>query len=299
MIEMFDVESWLDDRGISYDSEGKNVSSGWIGVNCPFCGDDPSNHLGINLTTKRISCWRCGMRDSIKRLIVHVDKCGWSTANQTITRYIDPSAGPPPHVPWPVREEVILPVEATKTFTNGHIKFLEERRFDPEEIINKYDLWATWIAERHAFSIIAPVYHHYKILSFVSRDVLGFREPPYINASIQESVIPCKSLLYNADRMGHTAIVVEGITDVWRIGDGSVAVFGIKWTMAQVMRLSGLKHVFIMFDMDDRAQECARTLATALTMIVRQVTILKLDKGDPADMPQDEVRHLRREIFGR
>jgi hypothetical protein len=299
MIELFDVEAWLDDRGIDYDTEGKNVSSGWIGINCPFCGDDPSNHLGINLTTKRISCWRCGTNDSIKRLIVDTDQCSWSQANRTISRFIDPAAGVLPWEPRVTAGQVKFPEEATKEFAPGHIDFLESRGFDPDEVVKKYDLYATWVAERHSFSIIAPIYHHHEMMSFVARDVLGFRDPKYVNASKEESVMPAKTLLYNADRMGHTALVVEGITDVWRIGDGAVATFGTMWTVAQVAKLSGLKHVYVLFDADEQAQESARNLCNALALLVNGTTILKLDKGDPADMPEDDVRHLKREIFGR
>ena len=46
MIESFDVLEFLDDRGIPYVTEGKNVSYGWAEINCPFCPDgDPSEHL--------------------------------------------------------------------------------------------------------------------------------------------------------------------------------------------------------------------------------------------------------------
>ena len=49
-VQNLDAEEILDDLGLSYTSQGKNVSEGWIGIQCVFpdC-DDTSNHLGINL----------------------------------------------------------------------------------------------------------------------------------------------------------------------------------------------------------------------------------------------------------
>ena len=46
-MQNFDIISYLENRGVSYWTEGKNVTDGWVNINCPF-SPDPSNHLGIN-----------------------------------------------------------------------------------------------------------------------------------------------------------------------------------------------------------------------------------------------------------
>jgi DNA primase len=136
-------------------------------------------------------------------------------------------------------------------------------------------------------------------VTFVGRDVTGEAEAPYENYPTSKSVIHAKNTLYNIDRVGHTAIVVEGITDVWKIGDGAVATMGTKWTKSQARQLMGLKAAFVMFDAEKEAQEQAHRLAATLTSGVRKVEVLELSEGDPDDLPLSTVQALRREIFGR
>ena len=52
------IQKLFDTHGVPYVSQGKNVKKGHINVACPFCGDDPSFHLGINTDTLAWSCWR-------------------------------------------------------------------------------------------------------------------------------------------------------------------------------------------------------------------------------------------------
>src|SRR5688572_2948962 len=44
---------------IDYVTRGPNTKRGEVSVNCPWCaGDDPSHHLGINLTKAAYGCLR-------------------------------------------------------------------------------------------------------------------------------------------------------------------------------------------------------------------------------------------------
>ena len=53
-----DWANLLDRHGIAYATSGKNVGSGNIAINCPFCGDDPSHHLNIQPNTGWYFCFR-------------------------------------------------------------------------------------------------------------------------------------------------------------------------------------------------------------------------------------------------
>mgnify|MGYP005840990015 CR=1 FL=1 len=55
---MIDVLTALNRSNVKYVTRGKNVAQGHVNIPCPFCGDDPSEHLGINTTTGAWSCWR-------------------------------------------------------------------------------------------------------------------------------------------------------------------------------------------------------------------------------------------------
>src|SRR3990170_3506093 len=76
---MLDIESALKSKRILYLDSGSNVSRGNINICCPFCPDDPSYHLGINLETGYWGCWRdSGHRGvTLKRLFKAL---GWSNS---------------------------------------------------------------------------------------------------------------------------------------------------------------------------------------------------------------------------
>ena len=58
---------------IPYALTGKNVSKGYIGLNCPFCGDDDNFHLGINPEKNFFACWRNNEhRGNIVKLFMEV-----------------------------------------------------------------------------------------------------------------------------------------------------------------------------------------------------------------------------------
>jgi len=82
---------------------------------------------------------------------------------------------------------------------------------------------------------------------------------------------------------------------VWRLGDGTVALFGTQWTKKQVQLLTQkVKKAYIMFDSD--AIKKAYKLAGQLSGLI-STEIIELKKGDPADLDNITIRELRREIF--
>jgi len=80
----FDWLPFLERLGIEYVTRGPNVARGNINICCPFCGDDPSHHLGIALTRPFWGCFRdSGHRGlSPVRLIRELARCSWPEAYQ-------------------------------------------------------------------------------------------------------------------------------------------------------------------------------------------------------------------------
>ena len=121
------------------------------------------------------------------------------------------------------------------------------------------------------------------------RDMLGSELPKYI--------IPHGSrknwALYNIDRAvnAQTVYIVEGVSDVWRIGDAAIARFGKTLSRAQIVQLKEKlfnKRLVIVPDMDD-AQAYDEALRQQVMLrgsgVFRDVLISKLDPGkDPADL---------------
>lgn len=92
--EGFDVLSYLDDMGIEYSTGGDNVSSGWVGIQCPFCSDH-KNHLGINLNHKNFSCWICNERGDVVKLIQELEGISFIKAKQRVEEYQNAARGLP------------------------------------------------------------------------------------------------------------------------------------------------------------------------------------------------------------
>ena len=301
----FDVLRYLEDRGIYYTTEGKNISSEeWVGVSCPFCGDR-SNHLGINRNNKAIHCWRCNPKTkTIRHYIQQTERCSWSKIDEIIEKFQDRTLA---HlevgkIREPSTKPIMLPKEATKHFPDTHIDFLNRRGFPAEQTINRYDLYACRFTGNFKYRLIAPVYLDNELVTFVGRDITNQSEDRYKNAPIEQSKLPAKETLYNIDSVKDTAIIVEGITDVWRMGDGCVATFGTVFTDAQVKMFEGVKRAFIMFDSEEKDSNApiqAEKLGYALSSVVPHVEVLSLEKGDPADLSVQEVAEIRYEIFGR
>lgn len=191
----------------------------------------------------------------------------------------------------------IMPDQATKDFHKIHIDWLQSRRFNPMKIIKQYDLFCCYNQGRWRGRIIAPIYLENKIVSYITRDCTGNSSLPYIDCPEVECHIPPKKTLYNIDRMKNAGILVEGITDVWRLGDGAIASFTSNMTPEQKILLiqKRPKKLFVMYDED--AKRKAKDLAYELGPYM-SVELITLDKGDPADLSDDAALQIRHDLLG-
>jgi DNA primase len=303
MIETFDLISYLQDKGIEYLEEGKNVTSGWVEVNCPFCMDDPSMHLGIS-PTRLINCWRCGAKGSVIKYIKAIENCSWEKAKDITKKYVDPTLL---HLRYDIMDRsvrsgkgTIIPKEA-KGLNEEHYQYLMDRGFDPVEIERKYKLKAVSNAigtsRKFKYRIIIPVFLNGIAVNFTALDFTGKRGIKYIHLSNEEAILPMKDCLYNIDSLRDIALIVEGVTDVWRMGDGAIATMGIEVTSNQINLLlkKKPKKCFVMFDAEPLAQKKAKKLAETLSGFV-VTELLELDSGDPGDLTFEESYRILKEI---
>jgi DNA primase len=308
LLQYFDVKWYLQTRGIPFKEAGRNVQKGWIGIQCPFC-DDHSTHLGISLESRGINCWRCTAKGSVLKLVMKLEHCSMEKAVALMLNFahIDSSVDVRSLglLSLPKRAELSnvadLYKEAQDKLLPIHQQFLESRNLDAEYIFKKYKLKSVDHKGKYKFRLIIPFYENRQVVTFTTRDVTNRTNDRYIHCPEALSIIPPKQTLYNVENAKDTALVVEGPTDVWRIGDGAVATSGDKWTLKQALMLTKFHRVFILFDPEPVAQENAEALACkiAYSMKGKEVQVLSLDSGDPGSMAEDDVRSLRREIFGR
>lgn len=298
---MFDMISFLEEFGVDYITKGKNVTEGWINIQCPFC-DDPSEHLGYDPKSGHLSCWRCGSKflDNLLRELLNTKEVSdimekYQIEGEAEIKYTRKEKKE-------ISKEVEMPCGAYQPNQIWHNKkdkyalYLKNRNFDPEDIKREWNIWFGGYTGDYKFRIIIPVYYKHCLMSYVARDITGLQEPKYLNMPGGN----IKEYLYGYDQCHNTVIVVEGVTDVWRLGKGvAVATFGTKTTMAQLLLLKKFKRVGILFDRGESAQEEAEKIVNALSLIGIEVHNLSLPEGanDPAEMTEVQARELVKEFF--
>lgn len=306
-LEWFDPIAYLQDRNIEYFDSGKNVTRGWINIQCPFC-QDHSNHLGINLTSKMISCWICGTKGSIVRLIREIESCSEYQARLVLKAFKRDIYSDPYQISSfrknPAKNEdravfqgkIEWPKGVVSEFPKSHLHYLKKRKFDPHKTILKYKLRAGTNFGFYKFRIVIPVFLNHRIMTFVGRDITGKAIQPYKNHPEELSVLPAKHLIYNIDSVKEKIILVEGIFDCWRIGEGCGASLGTKVTKEQINLLlkRNIKEVFLFPDYDAIAEW--EKLAKRISPLFDRVELVLISKGDPADLKRKEVIKLRSSI---
>lgn len=295
-LSLFDIRSYFEDKGIDFRTSGKNVTSGWLELVCPFCAD-PSYHLGIS-DSNIYHCWRCGSKGSIIKLIMELENISYSKAIKELSTYYLSDLT---ELKIDIQKRYnhnILPKEATKEFSSIHSDYLLLRRFNPNIFIKKYDLYACYMLGKYKYRIICPVIEDERIVNFTAMAVSG-QSPKYLHCPNEEAIIPMKECLYNIDSVDKTIIIVEGVTDVWRLGDGTVATMGIEFTSEQINVLAKreINRCFVVFDAEDLAQKKAEKLATVLSSFIKEVDIIFLRKGDPCDLTDGQVEEIRKIVF--
>ncbi len=275
---MFDAMAWLNDSGIPYSLHGKNISQGWIGLS---------------------SCFRCGKRTGVAKLIATIENCSSSAAWHIFNSHSNILKTPDyfektraSHVEWPPPACKEIPLLA-------HADYIYERGYDLEQLISTYDIKFGWYTGNFKYRIIIPVYLQGRVVSYIGRDISNQATLKYKNLKEELSILPVKETVYNIDNIHEEAIICEGVFDAWRFGYNAVAMFGLVYTQRQVRMLGDkLKKAYICFDAEPQAREAAETLGEELSWQGVDVEILSIDTKDPGEMSQREADELKQELFG-
>lgn len=270
----------------------KNVRYGWIGVNCPFCGRaNDAFHMGFHLTKRISSCWQCGYHPAWKTLakllgiryteardLLDVDP-GWEQEDRRKHR----------------RGELALP-DGLGPLLPVHLRYLQSRGFDPEELERLWGIQGIGFAARLAWRIWIPVHLHGTVVSWTTRS-LASEGTRYVTAQSSQEALPMKSLLFGEDYARHAVIVCEGPFDVFRIGPGAVATMGIAYSSAQVEKISRYPVRVLCFDREAQAQKRAKKLCQALEPLPGSTYNVELDAKDPGSAGEKEVKELRKRFL--
>lgn len=296
----FDAEKFLLDHSIPYTTSGKHARPGWVQIACPFCVGNPGWHGGFCIQDSYYNCWRCGHHTMAKVIRKLTNATSWGHAKFILEQYTTQIIS---HQHRPILTPKPITLELPKgcgPLKRMHLDYLRGRNFDPHQLVREWGLQGTGPLGRYNFRIIAPIYVNNQLVSYQGRDVTGRSPLKYKACRMVDEIIHHKHTLYGLDQsIGDTAVVVEGITDVWRLGPGSLSTFGIEFTTPQIEVLaSRFKRIVVVFDEDPQAIEQANTLAHQLAPLRIDVARISLhDVNDPADLAPDDAKRLMREIM--
>jgi DNA primase len=286
----YDMEKLFEDYGIDFSVEGKNTSPDFLQTQCIFC-DDSTNHLGVHRLGTHTSCWKCG-RHTTKDFVKKVCKTDYPLTILKNYRVFEEQIK---------KEEIerptIIEVPGTKKYLKIHRKYLRDRNFDIDYLTDKYDLRFTDHLGSYIFRIIFPIYFNGKIISFQGRDITGKQELRYKACPKKNEIIYHKDILYNIDNCkDDKIIVVEGIFDCIRLGDNCACTFGTGFTENQVKMLKKYKKVYILYDNEETAYKKGLDLGLRLSAFNVKCETIKINVDDPAEMTEEEVKKLKKEL---
>lgn len=282
----------------------KHQRGGWANVACPFCTGNPGFHLGYELSGKGtgFACFRCGGHGGIK-VVAALCRIRYEEARQLIEQY----GGVPYAAKLQKRREykfstnVKLPV-GVQPLQKGAKKYLEKRNFDVEYLEKVFGLKQTsfmgWLNHR----LFIPIFYQGYMISYTCRSYAG-SETRYISCKADSEAIPHKDNLYHLDDVPgrRRIVVVEGCTDVWRLGSGAVATFGTKVTPSQIKILCQFKNVILLRDLDNAGRIAWDSIAARLRFTGTRLKVINPQEishtaTDAAELTQDEANYLMRSL---
>lgn len=309
---MIDIIKLYHDHNIDFKTEGnKHCTKGWVNINCPLCNGD-SFHLGycVDSTSKfagSFVCWRCGGHSTFK-VLRQVLKHGLDI-KEIIKRYrVSGYAGPSIQTEIRLIKSTFKYPTDTGPLQNHHRKYLVKRNFNPDYIEQEWGVLGTGPLSTLSYRVgkekkvldyrnrlIIPIKWNGKIVSFQGRAITERSKMKYLACPEEREVINLKTIIYGKTDWKR-CVVVEGVTDVWRLGFGAVSLFGIKYTLQQIRVLSKFEEVFLLFDPESQAQAQAKKIQAALNFRGVKVELLDFLETDPGDMKQDDADHLMSEL---
>lgn len=321
---------FLEEHQIGFVTRSANTKRGEVSIHCPICGDeDPSMHLGINLTTGNWGCLRDGSHrgKSARHLVKNVLGCSSAQAFTIVRQYShsDPDSlesalaalepnpmAPADDVQQQKRIQRLNPdfVDFSKIKPRGttarFFRYLESRGYDnPQDVITEYGLKCA-LTGRYKDRIIIPVRHNGELLGWTSRAIGAPKSAPRYLASSED----VKTTVLNYDAIkkgGERLFIVEGPFDAIRLDSyclthkaevpfRATCTFGTSVTIGQIAILRTLvkkyDQAYVLFDKG--AEGPAEELATWLGI---KVATLPNNIEDPGDLEKHHLEQASLKAF--
>lgn len=306
-------------NNIEYITEGPNVKKNNINIKCPFCSNDPSQHMGISLINGEYACWRNTKHrgKSIVRLLQEVFDCSEEEAKRQLgLRTLEPNEFDSILDRLFEEEKVyhtILGGAKKLTFeklfrdinkegmTKPYWDYFVKRGFDNiDRLLQQYEIKCCLVGD-WKYRIIFPVRYEGNLVSWVGRSISPMDTLKYKDLSIKQSVRHPKFCLWNYDELlngGDILYITEGIFDAIKLdfyfptGYKATCLFTKTIRDEQKRLLQELSKEFgqirILLDADAQAQ--AWHIKDEMSYL-RNVSLGTLPEGlkDPGDMTKEQV----------
>lgn len=268
---------FAEDNSIEYVTRGPNTKRGEISVQCPWCGeDDPSQHLGISLSSENWGCHRSAEHRGHNpvRLVAALLNCSYPQAKLVVAQYsiADPdslegvlaaltgASAPLKAIAGPVK----LPADFRRIKRNGVTKrfwhYLKGRKFDDVDgLVERYELMCCTTGDWKD-RVLIPFYQNGELVGWTGRALTDPINAPRYKSSSEtvKTTVFCEDELYEG---GKLLTVVEGPFDAMKfdfygepLGVRTTCVFGVTMSIDQICILNSLRrrwqHIAVIFDPD-------------------------------------------------
>ena len=293
---MLDIRAFCHDYNISLIEEGHHhCHQGWIQIHCPCCTNGTHGwHLGFSLTRGSFNCWRCGSHrvwEVLCKLLrdentARIALGKYRTDSPRIARKQEP------------KKKTLWTPPDIGPLKRAHYKYLWKRNFDAMGLEETWELKGTkYLSEEWNWRICFPIRDRTeRIIAYGGRVINDETKPKYKLSDKENILIDPSEMLYGIHLARDAAVIVEGPTDVWRMGPGAVATLGIDWKPEQAVILKDFSRRYVMYDPEPQAQKRAEELAEWLGMYSGITEIITGLDTDPGKLPQSEADDIMRNL---
>lgn len=271
-----------------YEGEGdKHSRPGWIQIECPWCGKNSGkHHFGFNMAHNYGNCYRCGYHRTIE-VVQALTNLPWDKCRELLSEMERDHGKNAPR-----RGRLLLP-PGIGPLDIAHWNYLTGRKFDPITLVELWGIQGIGCTGRLKWRIYIPIIHHGEVVSWTTRSISSSKTHRYISAAAEQESIPHRELLFGEDYCRHTVVICEGAFDVFRIGPGAVATFGLGFTKAQLVKMSQYPTRVVCFDNEYLAQKRAERLARELEKYPGRTYNAQLSSKDPGEATEEDVQTIR------
>lgn len=230
----------LDSNNIEYREHGKNVSDGNINIKCPFCGEDPSFHLGISPEKEVFGCWmnpqhKGGLDYLLSKLLrkskIHILEQYFNTVpiytskEETLHGKVSGVLTKKVKIEEQKIKGLSLPNYFTQIVENDpFFCYLLNRGFSKKFITSMSRKGRalrcyTSPDSRWNYRIIFPIYKDDNLVTWIGRTIVN-NSVKYRNLGKEESILSQSEVLFNYDSIkqgASTLFIVEGILDALKL----------------------------------------------------------------------------------